>query len=390
VRRFYVGSSDYSAYVNKWPSIQKKWDDLRPQQATIDLSNEGGTFNFLTTDPTKMRTTCAIDVGVRFAADNAFQWGLSEWNGGDEYYGGADETFTAFAGTIDSARYSGGQCSIQLADKFRRLTDRKIGDTTTPSAYTSSSYLVHDLAWYTCTSLGGLSAVANSSNPDIDYMSFSSWSSVFSADNVRMRAQFTGQQPLEVLKKLAMLTQSAIFIEDDRLKFVRYSLVGANVIDIDNGLVLDATTTLDDRALVNKQFVSADYDVASRSFGITVVDVSTGSIGSYGVREKLAAEQFVWFVDSVSALNLAQRVVATQSELRGRHVVRTPMRTAAATIGDTLSFADPLMGINDSFRVMGETLDLDSGVKTFEIDRTQYFGGFVLDVSALDGTDILV
>jgi hypothetical protein len=59
------------------------------------------------------------------------------------------------------------------------------------------------------------------------------------------------------------------------------------------------------------------------------------------------------------------------------------------TIGDTVAFVDDMLGVSASFRVMGESLDMDEGKKTFVIDRTQYRVPFTLDVSKLDETDIL-
>lgn len=369
VRKFTIGSSDYSAFVNRWPSISKKWDGLSPQTVTIDLSNEGRTFNFLITDPTKMRNTSTLSIGPTVSSASLLD---------------------IFAGTIDSIRFSGGGCAVTLIDKFRKLTDRKIGDSSTPTNYTSSSYLIHDMAWYACTSLGGLSAVASTNNPDIDYLSWSSWSSVFSADNVRCKAYLTGQTPLEVLRKLSTLTQSAIYIEADKIKFSRFIQVASDFRTLDDARVLDASALIDDRQLVNKAWVSANYDVTSRTFGITVFDQSSASQANYGLRETLVAEELVWLTDSVSALNLAQRQIISSSNLSPRFTVRTPMHTLGMTIGDPVQFSDSLLQVADTYRIMNETLDMDSGIKTYEIDQTQFFSGFRLDISALDSVDLLL
>jgi hypothetical protein len=367
-----IGGSDYSAYVLRWPSISKQWDALSPQTVTIDLTNANGAFNFLNADPTKMRSAAIIKLHVVDSAGTV-----------------SSDYLSLFNGTTDAARYSGAGCSLTLIDKFRKLTERKIGSTTTPTNYTGSSYLVHDMAWYACTSLTGLSAIASTSNPDIDYTSFTSWSSVFSADNVRVKAQFTGQQPAELLKKLSRLTQSAIFIENDRIKFARYSLAGVASDTLNNATVLDYSATLDDRELINKILVSGAYDTTSRSFGLTVFDTSSSSQVNYGLKESLVAEDIVWLVDSVSALNLAQRIIHTSAEVKNKFIVKTTLQGALSTIGDTIVYTNPLLAQSDTFRIMGETFDLNNGTKSFEIDQTQYFGGFMLDVSALDSVDIL-
>ena len=301
----------------------------------------------------------------------------------------ADELLTMYSGTIDSARYSGGTCKLTLIDKFRKLADRKVGDSTVPVAYTASSYLVHDMGWYACTSLGGLSAITSTNNPDIDYQSWSLWSSVFSTDNVRVQAQLTGQTPLEMLRKLSLLTQSAIYVENDKIKFGRFTIAGSAYITLDNSKVVDAEATLNDQQLLNKQYVSAAYDTTSKSFGITVLDASTYSVNRYGVRENLIAESFLWLTDSVSALNLAQRMVRTGRDIQSRYSIKAPLHSVLSTIGDVVLFQDALLDVSDTYRIMEETVDMDSGLKTFGVDQTQYFGAFTLDVSELDGADVL-
>lgn len=368
-RRLLIGTSDYTNYVTKWPTISKTWDKINPQTVTIDLSNEGKTFNFYTADPTQMRTNVKLQLGFTYA--------------------GSEELITMFAGTVDAARYSGGGCSLTLIDKFKKLADRKIADTTSPQLYTSSEYLIHDMAWYLCTSHGGLSATANSGNTDIDYASFNSWTSLFSSDNVRIQGRFTGQTPLELLHQLSTLTQSAIYIEDDKLKFGRFLLTDSAYYTLDGDTIVDATTTLDDRELVNKAYVSAAYNVSSQSFGITVSQVNTASVNSYGTREVLVSEQYLWLTNSVSAINLSARMLGTGAQIKNKYQVKAPMHAIAATIGDTLHYVDTLMDVSDTFRIMQETVDLDSASKTFNIDQSQYFGGFILDVTSLDGSEVL-
>ena len=300
------------------------------------------------------------------------------------------EMLTLFAGTIDAARYREASCSLTLIDKFRRLADKLIGTTTTPTNYTSSDYLVHDLTWYAMTSHAGLSSVKSSSNPDIDYTSFSSWTSVWSTDNVRLRASFTGQKVVEALKTISDLTQSAIFIEQDRLKFHRFSLADSTQLQLDPAIILDSELAFDDRELVNKYYVGAGYDATSGSFAMTCFAIDSDSVSRYGTREASLMEKTVWLTDSVSALNAAQRVVLSQSEIQGKHTVNSTLSGLHVTIGDCVLYVDSHMQFNDNFRVMGETIDMDSGKKTFSIDQSQYFNGFRLDYSALDSSDVLL
>jgi len=386
-RKFTLGTSDYSNHVMGWPAVSRSWDSISPTSVTINLSNNDRTFNFFLTDGTKLHASAAVQMGL--IQDNYVVDGYVV----DGYVLQSDvvsgDYIDVIAGTIDSLQFANNQCAATVIDKFKTLTTKIVGDTTSPASYTGSSYLVHDLAWYVCTSHGGLSALTSTSNPDIDYASFSSWTSVFSADNVRMKAQFTGQQPSDILKRIAAMTQSAIWIESNRVKFVRFTVAGESSLTFDDSITIDGSQVMDERSLVNKFYVGAAYDTTSRTYGITVNDSNSSSISRYGLKEKTSNEALIWYVDSGSALNLAQRMVLTGKEIFPRLQINTPLTGIHLTIGDTLTISDTHLQSSDNYRVMSETLDMENGKKSFTVDQTQFLSGFTLDVSALDSSEVL-
>jgi hypothetical protein len=360
-----IGGSDYSDKVLAWPVIERAWDDCSPGSVTIDLSNADRTFNFFLTAGEKLHSAVLIKLGL---------------NG---------EYITVMGGTTDALQFHDEICTATIIDKFKKLADRIVGSTTVPVAYISSSYLVNDLAWYLCTSHGGLSAIASTSNPDIDYASFQAWTAVFSYDNVRIRGNFTGQSAAELLKKIATITQSAVHIENDKIKFGRFSLVGSSAISITDDNTIAGTQTMDERDLINKFYVGADYDVSSKFYRVTVNDMSSASIVIYGLKEDTLNEECVWYVDSASALNFAQRMVETCKIIQPKMRADMPLMATHITIGDTIYMSDSHLQIADTYRVMAETLDMDRGSRSLLFDQTQYQSAFRLDFSTLDGVDIL-
>ncbi len=368
-RQLIFGTSDYSNMVLQWPIVNRTWNNVNPTTITLDLSNDNGAFNFLLNNPTQLQNSANLNLGFSSLA----------------------EYVTLFSGTIDAVQYSGNKISLTLVDKFKKLADRVIGDATTPTAYTSSNYLVHDFAWYACTSMGGLSAITSTSNPDIDYTSWSSWSSVFSADNTRVRANLTGQKVVEILQKLSNLTQSAIWIENNKIKFSRFSIADAPSATFDDSTVVDTIVTLDNRLLVNQMYVGAGYNVTSRSFAYTVNAINSNSVGSYGLHQDNSMETAVWLVDSTSALNLAQRVLNTKQNIIGDFNVSAPLMAIPATIGDVFLYSDTHLGISvEGYRCLSETIDMENGLKTYNINQTQLSNAFRLDFSSLDSSDLLV
>ncbi len=367
LRRFYIGGSDYSAFVMGWPSISRQWDGLAPVTVSLNLANVDGTFNFFMTDKVKLHTSCALQLGLAAPV--------------------TAEYLTLFSGTVDAIRYNKAGASITLIDKLRKLADRTIGSTTTPTSYGTT--FIHDLAWYICTSHGGLSAIASTSNPDIDYGSFRSWTSVFSLDNVRARANFTGIKALDALKKLGILTRSGIWVENDKIKFNRFGIDDVSSFTIDGSVLTDLEHTLDDRTLVNRFSVGADYRASSGSFAITVTETNQGSVGSYGLREDNINETAIWLVDSVSALGLAQRMTITNAEIYGSFALKMPLRDIASTIGDGVTLVDSHLNINDTYRQLSENINMETGSKTIRIDKAMFFKGFRVNCSYLDGQHVL-
>ncbi len=318
------------------------------------------------------------------------------------------EYLTTFAGTIQSVQYNNGVsrggagegstaagngsaiAELTLIDKFINLATRVCGDATTPINYTGSNYTVQDMAWYICTSYGGLSAITSTSNPDIDYASFGSWSSVFSADSTKMQASFSGQKPVELLQKISNLTQSAIGIENNKVKFARFNLTSSATSVFDESSVIDTLVTLDMTGLINKMSVGALYNVSSQSYGITVTAIDTPSVNSYGIHQDNSMETNIWLVDSVSANNLVQRTLFSGKTILPSFQMTTPLQAIASTIGDILLYSDAQLGISSqAYRCMAEDLDLDGGTKTYYMNQTMLANVFRLDYSSLDSSDVL-
>ena len=90
VRKFTIGGSDYSDYVLKWPKFKKKWNDIRPLNFTINLSNDDQLFNFFIDDKTKLKQPVSLQMGYTHPTSG-------------------DELITLFAGVSDYVKYDKGK-----------------------------------------------------------------------------------------------------------------------------------------------------------------------------------------------------------------------------------------------------------------------------------------
>ena len=373
VRKFYIDSNDYSDYVQRWPKLKRVWDEVRPVSVTINLNNTEQTFNFFHTDKTKLMGTGKL------------QFGFTHPTSGDEL-------LTLFTGKIERVKLNGTTAAISTTDKTKPFSELQLGDNETPLDFTGSDYLPSDLAWYIVTSHGGFSAVANSSNLDIDYAAFANWAAVFSGDNVRVNARFEGMKITEALRKISRMTRSAIFIKDNKLSFHRFSLADSHQMELSYAnMEKSPELTLDDKTVINKQYVLAAYDQSSDYHTITTFDVATASVNSYGQREQTEEDKSIWYVDSIGALNLAQRIINVSKDPFSDYSITAKISAAIRQVGETILLTDAFFGEGGSaYRIMSTEIDMQSGLVKIGCNATQILASFTLDYSTLDGTDVLI
>lgn len=369
-RRLLIAGSDYTDYVGRWPSVSRKWNDLRAMSVSIQLSNEDQTFNFFRTNKTTLRSSIQLQIGFTHPTSG-------------------DEFITAFAGTSERVSFESGAVNLTVSDKLKQLSERVVGASNSPAVFSSSIMLPSDIAWTLCTCYGGLSSIQSTSNPDINYQSFLDFASVLSFDNVLMGGRFEGQKVAEGLRKIADMTQAAIVLVEDKISFYRFSTANSFVSSLSTDHVKDISLTIDDLDMVNKQWVYGDYRVESKYWPLAVFDTRSASVSSFGLREQVMKDESVWYVTSAAAINMAQRVMSTAGLPYDRVTLSTPLVPLFKQIGEIIAVSDALIGNSSGYRIMGYNLNLEDGSMKMELDASQLVMPFTLDVSELDGPDVL-
>lgn len=294
-----------------------------------------------------------------------------------------------FAGTIKSIGYKSEICTMNIVDKFQQLSDRLVGTSDIPADFTTSNYLPSDIAWDCITSYGGMDSTQSTANTDIDWTSFQEWAAVFSGDTVYMQASFDGQKVTEVLRKIAHQTHSAIFVSDDKVTFKRFGIADANVTSLGGDILYDVELDfrLDD--IINRQVVAGDFVVGS-THQFSIVQANSTSVNSFGAKEDQIEDENLWYVTSLSAINLAQRRLYSNADPDDRLKAKTGMVGLPRTIGETVTIIDDFHSISESYRILEYEFDMDKTEATFGADRTQVTGQFILDTSSLGSTtDVL-
>lgn len=363
LRKFLIGTSDYSAFVLKWPTIKRRWNEIKPQSITVNLSNHGKTFNFFKANPEILNTDATLQIGPQFAV-------------------GSEELINVFTGKVGRTLYKGATASVRIVDKFKQFSERVVGSKETAVDFTTSNYLPSDIAWALVTSHGGLSAITSTSNPDIDFTAFSEWANVFSFDTVLVNAYYEGEKVTSALRTLGRMTASSIYEEEGKITFARFSMSSLAPFALPNvkGVQLD----LDDSKIINSQIVNAGYNVNSDLFGITVFDTNSASVNSYGLREQVEDSNKFWYTNSVSALNLSQRQTSLYSQPFEGYSVTTALQPLSKTIGDTVTFSHQILDVGgDSYRIMAYRLNMERAEFSLDMDGTQLVTQFILDATTL-------
>lgn len=361
IRRFTIGSSDYSAYVTKWPRIRRQWNDVRAQRITLQLSNQEQTFNYLEGTPSQMNTECAVDFGVEYAV-------------------GSEETINLFSGKINRLAFSKANVNISLTDKFKNFTETVLGTSDVPLAFTGSDYLISDIAWILVTSYGRLSSVQSTSNSDIDYASFLIWAEVFSSSNIYMNANFDGKKLAEAMRKIGKMTRSAILVENNKLTFSRYDTTSSDPIDINSDYLYSFAIDIDERDIINRQIVHAGYSPTSRYYQYAVFDINTASVNSYGLHEELEEDPNVWYTNSASGFDLATRIIFTNKNPIKKFVYDGGIANTYLQIGDLVGIHEGFHSLaGESVRIMAYEIDVENATMKFESDASQILSYFYLD-----------
>jgi len=301
---------------------------------------------------------------------------------------GTPEYISLFVGDVTRVEYNKAKIGITMADKLTNLAERIVG-TNADSPAIMGPIIPSDIAWTLCTCYGALDSTANSSNPDIDWASFQAWAAVFSADSVTMQMRVQGKKVLEAMRDLTNLTQSACYMASNKLHFARFTNINTNITSLGIDDFTDVRASIEEADIINKFWSYGNYDPTSKNWNLGVFEVKTASINSYGLHEGYLRSENFWYVTSLDAATIAQRVMFTSGEPYERVEVSALLQPMLLYIGETLIVAEPHIGVSNGWRVMQRSINMDNGTMKLSTDGSQIVTPFLLDISALDGGDLL-
>lgn len=362
-RSFTIGTSDYSDRVTRWPKISRTSNQLKSTKVRIDLANADQEFNNFYTNLYSIPNTCTLSC----------------------------DSYTLFVGFLYDVQYNKESCQLRLRDRFNEFETRKIGDS--DSAINFSPQIPSDIAWTLCTCYGALDNTTSTNNTDIDYTMFSLWAETFSIDSVQIEANYDGQKVTQALESLAKMTNSDIWFDrNGLLKFKARVDISSNDTTIGLEYNIDLSIRISQDRLINDQYVYGVYSSGNSKWSLIRNSIDQASINSYGIHEDILKDEHVWYQSSVYAGVLAQKRIVQYKDPIKEFTIRTPITHIDTTIGDRVRLVDSFFSITsaEAWRVVSEKIDMSNGQIEFELDGSKSFEPFFLDISNLDGNELLL
>jgi hypothetical protein len=367
--KFTIGSSDFTDRVLKWPTIKRTVNQLKSSNVSIPLANTDGYFNLFYNNLYTIPNTCLLQVAEMPAGDYD----------------------TVYTGFLKDVQFKRETCVVKLKDRLWDFTGKKIGESDAPASL--GNQIPSDIAWTLCTCYGELDDTTSTSNTDINYESFAAWAAIFSRDSIECAAHYKGTKITDALERLVKMNNSNVFVDaEGKVNFHALIDIASNdqliTEDEYTNVEIDIKTT----ELINRQFVYGGYNVESNYWAIVCKGEDQTSIDSYGLNIDLMKDDTIWFVDSVSAVNLADKKVISYKNPPKTFTISLPMLYYNKRLGDRVRFTDSFFTITsaDTWRISETRFDMNNGKTVIELDGAQSFGGFILDVSYLDGPDLLL
>lgn len=368
VRRFLIGTSDYTDRVTRWPSIKKTASEIKSATITIPVANTDGAFNTFHSTVYSLVNTVQLQIG------------LNTDSGSPEY---AD----IYTGQIKSIKYgkSGLECQIISRDSLWNLSQSVVGTSDAPASW--DNVIPSDIVWDLCTCYGGFDNTASSSNTNINYTSFQSWALAYSRDNVTISAQFDGSKVLNACNEVLKLTMSTMWTGGDgKLNFARFNETSSLDMILTRDDIDQFDIDVDGLSLINNQVVQYDYKIESNYWAGVSSFADAGSINSYGLYTDIIESEAVWYVDSISAGNFSERMVGLYKDPPKQYEIETGLKGLQRDISETVRLVDSFFAITSAsgWRITEHNFMMQTGTCKIVLDGAVSKAAFYLDIDSLD------
>jgi hypothetical protein len=369
IRKFTFSTSDSTDKVLDFGSISRRGDKVIAGDMSIRLSNADQFWNNVQADKTHFLRSATMDIG--FTINNS------------------NETLRVFTGDLTKIRNaSRAKVNVSFRDKMNTLTKRSVGNASSAVAFTGSDWNPADMFFTIATSWGRLSGIQSTSNPDIDWDTFSTWKTNLTLSGFAIQGNFEGDQVPNIFQKIAEITNSVIIAEGDG-KIYTYKFqpsLATNVVSYDGTNILkEIERQMDIKTLVNDVKVFHGYNPDSDTWTGFASKVFTSSVNTFGTYEESVDGTLVWHATANSALRFLERRYTLSKEPLESIRFKSSLKGMVNQIGDSITVTDSLLAYSqDPFKITDLDINLNKGIVSIDaIEDYDAKNWFFLDHATL-------
>lgn len=382
VKQFTFNNSIFTDRVVSFPVINQTYKDVVAEGYNIVLENASKLMNEIIEDRTKFRQEGEINYGYQFNPSHI--------------------DFACIGkGKLINADYIDGQTTLNFKNQMDRLSEINISTDTTSqqgATFVGSTWNPADLTFdiLTSNSYGAkLDNTTSTANTDINYTSWLNWKNSLGSESIVSNAFFPFETNyVSALQNIAEITDSAIYVEADNKIFFIRNITGVESFSatVTNSDIIDIQAKGDANDMCNQFTVPISFTVTSNSvtgFRQTISFENTASVNSFGRIAKQPTNNLIWYVDSGSALNLAQRIVGRRRQPELALTITTPIKFLQQQLGDLIYVTHDALNLNEEpYTLIGKQIDIDSQTITMELSVGHGLAVGNFTIFELDDTEL--
>ena len=154
----------------------------------------------------------------------------------------------------------------------------------------------------------------------------------------------------------------------------------------------DIIINVEGKKVINKAWVYFLYSVESDYYAGKTYSIDSTSVNTFGLHEEIYKEDSIWYINSLSGNTLAARKVELYDMPPKSFELNTTLWGVRQQIGETIRLVEPFYSITsgDGWRLKELDINLDTGGIKYYLDGASVLEGFYLDISELDGDELLL
>lgn len=305
--------------------------------------------------------------------------------------GVATQSLQLFQGNLVRAKYTKAKVNLSFLDNFDYLKNLTIGTDENKVQFINSDWNPADLLWTVVTSWGRLDTTSPSGNTDIDHTTFDQYKSDMDDLSIKIGAEFSGQNMVDVIQKIADISNSVIVGEGDG-KIYCYSnkpTFASSKVTFTDSQIFDMSLTMDTKDIINFGAVYYGYDPNLSTWVGSYINEHTSSINTYSRREQIFDDTTIWHTNLAAAQGFLDNKIALFNKPVEKFNITLGYTGLRHQLNDKIGLIDNVLSLNGTidYNIQKINMDIDKGRVKFDLLESLGSNWFFLDTTTFGVLD---